>query len=119
MKQKFVVTGMTCSACSAHVEKAVRRLAGVQEVNVNLLGGSMEVDWEGELTSEQIIGAVKAAGYGASLPGGNGTAAAAPAAWPVSTQQDMLRKEQKANSSPEMQRPAARRLSTFWGTSAR
>ena len=79
MKQKFVVTGMTCSACSAHVEKAVRRLAGVQEVNVNLLGGSMEVDWEGELTSEQIIGAVKAAGYGASLPGGNGTAAAAPA----------------------------------------
>ena len=37
MKQKFIVTGMTCSACSAHVDKAVRKLAGVSEVNVNLL----------------------------------------------------------------------------------
>ena len=44
MKQKFTVTGMTCSACSAHVDKAVRKLPGVTEVNVNLLGGSMTVD---------------------------------------------------------------------------
>ena len=44
MKQKFIVTGMTCSACSAHVDKAVRKLAGVSEVNVNLLSGTMTVD---------------------------------------------------------------------------
>ena len=50
MKQKFTVTGMTCSACSAHVDKAVRKLDGVCEVNVNLLGGSMTVDWDGGLT---------------------------------------------------------------------
>ena len=51
MKQKFTVTGMTCSACSAHVDKAVRKLEGVSEVNVNLLGGSMLVEvvfsWKG------------------------------------------------------------------------
>ena len=41
MKQKFNVTGMTCSACSAHVEKAVRQVEGVDSVSVNLLGNSM------------------------------------------------------------------------------
>ena len=82
MKQKFNVTGMTCSACSAHVDKAVRRLDGVCEVNVNLLGGSMTVDWEGGLTPDQIVSAVEKAGYGASLPaaGGTGAAQAKPAA---------------------------------------
>ena len=39
MKQKFIVTGMTCSACSAHVEKAVRKLPGIRQADVNLLGG--------------------------------------------------------------------------------
>jgi len=68
MKQKFIVTGMTCSACSAHVDKAVRRLEGVDEVNVNLLGGTMSVDYHGALTAGEIIGAVVKAGYGASLP---------------------------------------------------
>ena len=67
MKQKFTVTGMTCSACSAHVDKAVRRLDGVCEVNVNLLGGSMTVDWDGALTPEQIVSAVEKAGYGVAL----------------------------------------------------
>lgn len=67
MKQKFIVTGMTCSACSAHVEKAVSKLAGVTEVNVNLLGGSMSVVWSGSLTEFDIIKAVSEAGYGASL----------------------------------------------------
>ena len=82
MKQKFNVTGMTCSACSAHVDKAVRRLDGVCEVNVNLLGGSMTVDWEGGLTPDQIVSAVEKAGYGASLPaaGSTGAAQAKPAA---------------------------------------
>ena len=67
MKQKFAVTGMTCSACSAHVDKAVRKLDGVTEVNVNLLDGSMTVDWDGALTPEQIVSAVERAGYGAAL----------------------------------------------------
>lgn len=82
MKQKFSVTGMTCSACSAHVDKAVRKLPGVSDVNVNLLGGSMTVDWQGDLTREEIIGAVVKAGYGASLPQAEtgGSAQARPAA---------------------------------------
>ena len=76
MKQKFNVTGMTCSACSAHVDKAVRKLDGVCEVNVNLLGGSMTVDWDGALTSDEIVSAVEKAGYGASLPAAAGQSAA-------------------------------------------
>ena len=73
MKQTFTVTGMTCSACSAHVEKAVGKLAGVSAVNVNLLSGSMQVTYdEKALSPEEIIRAVTAAGYGASLPGGGG-----------------------------------------------
>ncbi len=76
MKQKFTVTGMTCSACSAHVDKAVRKLDGVCDVNVNLLGGSMTVDWNGALTPEQIVSAVEKAGYGASLPATAGQSAA-------------------------------------------
>ena len=51
MKQRFSVTGMTCAACSAHVEKAVKGLAGVQEVQVNLLGNSMSVTYNEPLTS--------------------------------------------------------------------
>ncbi len=43
MKQKFNVTGMTCSACSAHVEKAVSRLDGVQKAEVSLMTNSMTV----------------------------------------------------------------------------
>ncbi|HJC00087.1 MAG TPA: heavy metal translocating P-type ATPase [Candidatus Flavonifractor merdavium] len=77
MKQKFNVTGMTCSACSAHVEKAVCHLAGVDQVNVNLLGNSMLVEYqEGTTDAARIIQAVEEAGYGASLPQ---AAAAAPA----------------------------------------
>lgn len=45
MKQKFDVTGMTCSACSAHVDKSVRKLDGVAEVNVNLLQNTMTVEY--------------------------------------------------------------------------
>ena len=78
MKQKFNVTGMTCSACSAHVEKAVCHLAGVDQVNVNLLGNSMLVEYqEGTTDAARIIQAVEEAGYGASLP--QAAAASAPA----------------------------------------
>ena len=78
MKQKFDVTGMTCSACSAHVEKAVRQVAGVDQVSVNLLGNSMLVEYgENATDAQHIIQAVEAAGYGASLP--QAKAASAPA----------------------------------------
>ena len=80
MKQKFKVTGMTCSACSAHVEKAVRKLPAVSAVSVDLLGGSMQVEFDdSKLTREQIITAVADAGYGAALPNAAGTNPAAPA----------------------------------------
>ena len=46
MKQKFNVTGMTCSACSAHVEKAVSRLDGVQKAEVSLMTNSMTVQYD-------------------------------------------------------------------------
>lgn len=68
MNQKFDVTGMTCSACSAHVEKSIGKLEGVSSVQVNLLANQMKVEYdEKALTSDQIIKAVEAAGYGAAL----------------------------------------------------
>lgn len=63
----FSVTGMTCSACSAHVEKAVRKVEGVSNVTVSLLTNSMTV--EGTASADKIIGAVEKAGYGASIRG--------------------------------------------------
>ena len=69
MKQKFDVTGMTCSACSAFVDKSVRKVAGVLDVQVNLLTNSMVVEYKEENTNlDTIIQAVENAGYGASLP---------------------------------------------------
>lgn len=70
MKQKFDVTGMTCSACSAHVEKSVSKLEGVQCVNVNLLQNSMVVEYDDNaLGTTDIIHAVESGGYGASIQG--------------------------------------------------
>ncbi len=67
MTEQFAVTGMTCAACSAHVEKAVSRLSGVQSAPVNLMLGSMTVTYDEKAVAESdIIAAVKAAGYGAS-----------------------------------------------------
>ena len=66
MKQKFDVTGMTCSACSAHVEKSVCKLEGIAAVNVNLLQNSMTVEYdEAVLKTDDIIHAVESGGYGA------------------------------------------------------
>lgn len=74
MKQKFDVTGMTCSACSAHVEKSVSKLEGVQCVNVNLLQNSMVVEYDDNaLGTTDIIHAVESGGYGASVQGGTKT----------------------------------------------
>lgn len=64
----FNITGMTCSACSAHIEKAVGKLPGVDNVAVNLLGNSMQVQYQpAMLTSAAIMDAVAKAGYGAEL----------------------------------------------------
>ncbi len=65
-KERFEVTGMTCSACSARVERAVGALDGVREVSVNLLKNSMSVSYdEARLDGAAIVRAVEKAGYGA------------------------------------------------------
>lgn len=63
---------MTCSACSAHVEKSVKKLNGVKSVNVNLLQNNMHVDFdETDVSVDDIINAVVSGGYGASVAAKN------------------------------------------------
>lgn len=69
MKDKFDITGMTCSACSAHVYKAVSKLDGVKDVNVNLLSNNMVVEYDDTVNQNDIIAAVMGAGYGAQATG--------------------------------------------------
>lgn len=64
--EKFNVTGMTCAACSAHVEKAVRGVAGVDSVSVNLLMNNMVASFQEPATAAAICQAVEKAGYGAA-----------------------------------------------------
>ena len=66
MKQ-YEVTGMSCAACSARVEKAVSKVPGVTSCSVSLLTNSMGV--EGTATDQEIVNAVVAAGYGAAPQG--------------------------------------------------
>ena len=68
MKLKFQVTGMTCAACSARVEKVTAAVPGVQCVEVNLLGGKMVVEANNDV-SAAIEKAVVDAGYGIGKPG--------------------------------------------------
>ena len=64
-KKNFTVTGMTCSACSAHVEKAVCAINGTQNVSVNLLTNTLKLEFDEDKLDEQtIINAVISAGYG-------------------------------------------------------
>ena len=73
--ETFDVGGMTCAACQAHVEKAVCKLPGVEGVAVNLLSGSMAVDFdESRLTDDEICAAVDRAGYSAAPAGATGDA---------------------------------------------
>ncbi len=65
--EQYNVTGMSCAACSARVEKAVSKVAGVTECSVSLLTNSMGV--KGTAEAKDIIAAVEAAGYGASVKG--------------------------------------------------
>ncbi|HJB89610.1 MAG TPA: heavy-metal-associated domain-containing protein, partial [Candidatus Blautia excrementigallinarum] len=68
--EQYTVTGMSCAACSARVEKAVSQIPGVSSCSVSLLTNSMGV--EGTASPEDIISAVEQAGYGASLKGASG-----------------------------------------------
>ena len=89
---KFDVTGMSCAACSARVEKAVGKVDGVRQCAVSLLTNSMQV--EGTASPEAVIAAVKAAGYGASLhdtAAAPAQAAAAPTAPEEKTPADVER----------------------------
>ena len=94
MKEKYTVTGMTCSACSARVDKCVRKLDGVKEVNVNLLTNSMSVVYdESILQSDAIVAAVVDAGYGAALD--QPSAAVSPSA-PKAQKPDVLAEQMKS-----------------------
>ena len=76
--EQYTVTGMSCAACSARVEKAVSKVPGVSSCSVSLLTNSMGV--EGTAAAAEVIAAVEEAGYGASLKGASsGTARAASA----------------------------------------
>lgn len=83
-QDKFDVGGMTCAACQAHVDRAVSKLDGVQSVAVNLLAGSMMVDYDpAQVSPDDICTAVDRAGYsaspvstGADVAGSNGSAQA-------------------------------------------
>ncbi len=69
MKLKFDVTGMTCAACSARVEKVTKAVAGVEACEVNLLAGKMTVEAQNNDVTQPIIQAVTEAGYGATVAG--------------------------------------------------
>lgn len=98
MKQKFDVTGMTCSACSSRVEKCVRKLPGTKDVSVNLLTNSMQVDFdESALSVQEIENAVEQAGYGAAAAGGQEKAGAGKA---VPKAQTSRTEAAKAGESP-------------------
>ena len=93
MKQRFRVGGMRCAACSAHVEKSVSALPGVQEVQVNLLAGSMAVQYDETVCSAQaIVHAVEEGGYTAAPEDGSRPAAAAPGAQAADGLHEMKRR---------------------------
>ena len=76
MEKNFDIFGMTCSACSAHVQKAVEKLDGVQKVSVNLLTNSMKAVYdEGKISEADIVAAVERSGYGAAVRGRSEAAA--------------------------------------------
>ena len=69
MELKFLVSGMTCAACSARVEKVTKSVAGVHKAEVNLLAGTMTVGADSDEIIQPVINAIRAAGYEASVPG--------------------------------------------------
>ncbi len=94
MKQSFDVTGMSCAACSSHVERAVKALPGMKQVQVNLLTNSMTAEYdEGILSAADICKAVSQAGYGASpvQRGKSAPKAAPPVKDPAGEQEGRMR----------------------------
>ncbi|SFT73001.1 Cu+-exporting ATPase [Selenomonas sp. GACV-9] len=93
-KEKFAVTGMTCSACSARVQRAVEKVAGTQAVSVNLLTNSMQLEYDETITSPAaIIAAVEKAGYGATCQSDKAAGSSAePQARPAEAQAEALRR---------------------------
>lgn len=89
--EQYTVTGMSCAACSARVEKAVSQLPGVTACSVNLLTHSMGV--EGSASQEEIIRAVEQAGYGAATRerGGTASGTTAPRGTPAEEEEIFLR----------------------------
>lgn len=87
---KYNVTGMSCAACQQHVEKAVRKVPGVKNVNVSLLTNSMNVD--GDASPDAIMKAVERAGYGARPFGAaaKNDASAGSATGAIAAEEDML-----------------------------
>ena len=69
MNVKFDVTGMTCAACAARVEKAARSVPGVANAEVNLLANTLRTEVPNPETAQAVISAVEQAGYHAALPG--------------------------------------------------
>ena len=115
-KQNFVITGMTCSACSSRVEKCVSAIDGTSDVSVNLLTNSMRLSYDENLTSEDdIIQTVIRAGYGAAVKGSEaaGSAAASSAGVLVCARQPLQgctaqRRTVQDSSSPLESRMAKR-----------
>ena len=75
MELKFDITGMTCAACSARVEKVTNQIKGVEKADVNLLANQMVVIAQSESVVDDVITAVSKAGYGAKLKGDTSTPA--------------------------------------------
>ena len=68
MNVKFDVTGMTCAACAARVEKAARSVPGVEHAEVNLLANTLRAELPNQEAAQSIIAAVEQAGYHATFP---------------------------------------------------
>lgn len=101
-KEKFAVTGMTCSACSSRVEKCVSGLEGIDTCEVNLLTGSMQASYdENILNAGDIIAAVEKAGYGASSlnPAAGGKDTGAVSASAGNSLQETMEKSRKEMKS--------------------
>lgn len=98
MKQQFNVTGMTCSACSAHVEKAVGKADGVAEVAVSLMTNSMSVEYdENKISARDIVAVVEKSGYGASVKGAESASNSAAAERVADAAEDERRIRQSKN----------------------
>ena len=90
--KKFNISGMSCAACSARVEKVVSAVSDVESCSVNLLTNSMTV--EGSADTETIIAAVEAAGYGASLDDAQNELSARRASGAEKEEKSLLRMQQ-------------------------